>query len=1085
MSVGSQKTFVDTLQKNNNKHHLKSFVFLLLLLELAMPALAQAETYYLDAGIASSGNGKSWATAFKTIANAQAYLNTLSDKGSGDTVDVNTGFYEGYSESNVSRSNWLTYKAAKGANATFKYINISNSSQINTYLRFDGLTVKLPAPNPMPPDDGNKHLQQRMIEIAYANYVQIQNCSIIGINKYLSPGDDITNCNNFLFHHNYQTKTVSGIHGFNCNNFTVTNNYICEMSEGSGIRVDGDSTGTVFSYNHVNGCLTYQDDQYFPHNLVGTSNYHPGSGLSIKSSNTTIRNNIVHNGFSQGIMWYDTGTGYENMIMENNLFYDLGFFDGITTYTGRNHFYRVKGTLEKPDIIRNNTFISRVVDSETDKYSILSRYYAAALTMAFYGTYDGTGLTFYNNIVVGQWGLPSPLDSAVNKYVENNNIFWEQGGNAGTKNKLGDKSIFAVWLSASTLQGYPNYFEKVGESAVNTTQYNYTRDGVRPFFVNPGFYTGSVGGFADKGRSSLDYHLADNSPATNFGDSNNQPADSLGSLDANGFIRNDGPVRDKNHHSAGCYEYGPANWLFDQIGDKMVNENQTLTFAVNTSSPDIAVSTEMLPAGANFVDNTFTWTPTYAQAGLYDVNFIATDGQIEDVETVIITVNNVNRPPVIEPVSDKSVDENAALTFTIYATDPDGNNITYYAQNLPAGAAFANQTFSWTPAQGQAGTYIVNFIASDGRLEDVETVIITVNHTDNSPVINPVGDKSVDENVNLTFTVSATDPDGNDITYSAQNLPAGATFINQTFNWTPNYDQAGTYQVTFVASDGRLEDTETVTITVNNINRPPILALIGNKSVDENVNLTLTVSATDPDGDIITYVAQNLPAGATFANRTFNWMPNYDQAGTYQVTFVASDGYTQDSETITITVRDSQAGTTILSANFDSGANGFTYADDTFLSTRQPTYAKGDRISTGGYTGGALRVTLGGVDSRTIYNMSGGWKKTIATTSAATMKLSFRYKLTQSADYASDEYSQVNAAVDGKYISSTSNNFIARISGNGKGGGEITTGWRLFEITGSIAPGNHTLIIGGYNNRKTARTEWTTILIDDVALKLQ
>ncbi len=57
--------------------------------------------------------------------------------------------------------------------------------------------------------------------------------------------------------------------------------------------------------------------------------------------------------------------------------------------------------------------------------------------------------------------------------------------------------------------------------------------------------------------------------------------------------------------------------------------------------------------------------------------------------------------------------------------------------------------------------------------------------------------------------------------------------------------------------------------------------------------------------------------------------------------------------------------------------------------------------------------------------------------------------------------------------------------GNGKGGGEITTGWRLFEITGSIAPGNHTLIIGGYNNRKTATTERTTILIDNVVLKLQ
>jgi len=998
MLNGKRRESIRIVRTDNNKNPITPFAFwLLFLTALLLPTLARADTYYLDAAAASSGNGKSWATAFKTIANAQAYLNALPDKGAGDSVDVNTGSYEGYSEANISRTDWLTYKAKKGANATFKYINISNSSQINTYLRFDGLTIKLPAPNPMPPDDGNKHQQQRMIEIAYANYVQIQNCSIIGINKYLSPGTKITNCNNFLFHHNYQTKTISGIHGFNCNNFTVTNNYICEMSEGSGIRVDGDSTGTIFSYNHVNGCFTYQDDQYFPHNLVGTSNYHPGSGLSIKSSNTTIRNNIVHNGFSQGIMWYDTGTGYENMIMENNLFYDLGFFDGITTYTGRNHFYRVKGTPEKPDIIRNNTFVSRVVDSETDKYSILSRYYAAALTMAFYGTYDGTGLTFYNNVVAGPWGLPSPLDSAVNKYTENNNIFWEQGGNVGSKNKLGDKTFFAVWLASSVLQGYPNYFEQVG--AVNTPQYSYTRDGVRPFFVKPGFYTGSAGGFADKGRSNIDYHLADNSLAINFGDPNNQPADSLGSFDAGGFIQNDGPARDKNHHSAGCYEYGPVDWLFDSIGNKTVNENQNLTFTVTTREPDIAVSAEPLPTGANFIDKTFAWTPTYQQAGSYDVSFIATDGLIEDVETIIITVNNVNRPPVIAPIGNKSINENAALTFTASATDLDGDSITYSARNLPAGAAFASQTF----------------------------------------------------------------------------------------NWTPNYSQAGTYQVTFAASDSRLEDTETITITVNNIaiNGPPVLDPIGNKSVDENVNLTFTVSATDPDSDSITYYIQNAPLGATFANRAFNWTPTYQQAGVYQVTFIASDGQTQDSETITITVKDIQPETTILSVNFDSSTNGFTYADDTFLSTKQPAYAKGDRITTGGYTGGALRVTLGGVDSKTIRYMSGGWKKTVSIPSTATLKLSFRYKLTQSPEYESDEYSQVNVTVDGCTVCSGSSNYIARIYGNGNGGSEITTGWQLYEVTGSLAAGNHTLTIGGYNNKKTYSNEWSTILIDDVVVKLQ
>ena len=83
--------------------------------------------------------------------------------------------------------------------------------------------------------------------------------------------------------------------------------------------------------------------------------------------------------------------------------------------------------------------------------------------------------------------------------------------------------------------------------------------------------------------------------------------------------------------------------------------------------------------------------------------------------------------------------------------------------------------------------------------------------------------RSVDENRALTFTVAATDPDGDALTYSASGLPAGASFDSATrqFSWTPGYTQAGTYTVTFTASDGTksysLSGTKQVTITVRDI----------------------------------------------------------------------------------------------------------------------------------------------------------------------------------------------------------------------------------------------------------------------------
>jgi hypothetical protein len=91
---------------------------------------------------------------------------------------------------------------------------------------------------------------------------------------------------------------------------------------------------------------------------------------------------------------------------------------------------------------------------------------------------------------------------------------------------------------------------------------------------------------------------------------------------------------------------------------------------------------------------------------------------------------------------------------------------------------------------------------------------------------NTIGDKSVSIGSLLSFTVSATDPDGDLVTYSVSGLPKGAVFSGSRFIWTPGYDQAGRYQVTFTVLDGQGgQDSETVTITVHQLNKAPELKL--------------------------------------------------------------------------------------------------------------------------------------------------------------------------------------------------------------------------------------------------------------------
>ncbi|GIF45762.1 enterochelin esterase-like enzyme [Asanoa ferruginea] len=95
------------------------------------------------------------------------------------------------------------------------------------------------------------------------------------------------------------------------------------------------------------------------------------------------------------------------------------------------------------------------------------------------------------------------------------------------------------------------------------------------------------------------------------------------------------------------------------------------------------------------------------------------------------------------------------------------------------------------------------------------------------------------------------------------------------------------------------------------VNGAPVFAAGGEaQSVDASQALSFEVAATDPDGDALTYSASGLPAGASFdpATRQFSWTPGFTQAGTYTVTFEASDGTRSYSlsatKDVTITVRD-------------------------------------------------------------------------------------------------------------------------------------------------------------------------------------
>ena len=90
----------------------------------------------------------------------------------------------------------------------------------------------------------------------------------------------------------------------------------------------------------------------------------------------------------------------------------------------------------------------------------------------------------------------------------------------------------------------------------------------------------------------------------------------------------------------------------------------------------------------------------------------------------------VNGLPTVNQIPDQTVDELQLLTFTVTASDPDGQQLAFSLQNAPYGASINSTTgaFTWTPTEEQgSGVYHINVIVSDGMVISSGTVMIIVN----------------------------------------------------------------------------------------------------------------------------------------------------------------------------------------------------------------------------------------------------------------------------------------------------------------------------------------------------------------------
>lgn len=167
------------------------------------------------------------------------------------------------------------------------------------------------------------------------------------------------------------------------------------------------------------------------------------------------------------------------------------------------------------------------------------------------------------------------------------------------------------------------------------------------------------------------------------------------------------------------------------------------------------------------------------------------------------------------------------------------------------------------------------------------------------------------ENIPVDGTLSATDPDGDTLSFSIVSQGSLGTArivdaVNGVFTYMPGPDTVGTDSFTFKANDGSFDsNAATVAVTILGGNQPPV-AQDGSLVTTEDTPATGTLLATDPERQSLTYsIVSNGSQGTASitdaSSGAFIYVPDTDASGSDTFTFKAND-VLADSNVATVTV---------------------------------------------------------------------------------------------------------------------------------------------------------------------------------------
>lgn len=201
-----------------------------------------------------------------------------------------------------------------------------------------------------------------------------------------------------------------------------------------------------------------------------------------------------------------------------------------------------------------------------------------------------------------------------------------------------------------------------------------------------------------------------------------------------------------------------------------------------------------------------------------------------DAGQIAVTAANVAPTLTLNPAGPYSTNEGQSIQIQLVGADANAGDVLTYSSTTPPSGATLNATsglFSWTPAYNQAGSHTITFTVSDNHgASTSQQVTITVNNVNRAPYFSTIPPPGTTVKAHIaptpvyySFGYMATDPDGDQLTYSMVEGPDGSSVsANGIFIWNVKTGQAGfSFVVTIKVTDGEFEATTTTIFNVDQV----------------------------------------------------------------------------------------------------------------------------------------------------------------------------------------------------------------------------------------------------------------------------